>query len=173
MKRLFLLDQYLMEKGICLRILGGFIILFSLFGCTADRFQQQTNTIKGHVEAFYDHLESHQVDKAMSENQRIERIALHAEKRLLRRVGQMNQGEKIQEWNIIKTAQETAAENWLALARYFSEMQQFHKAREIYGRIITTYQNSPYHSYVARAKKKLQDMDVIQDHGTFPLSPAK
>jgi Tfp pilus assembly protein PilF len=145
------------------RIFGSLLILMSLSGCTADRYQQQANTIKDHVKTFYDHLGTHQVDQAVSENQQIEVIALSAEERLLRRVGQMNQGEKMQEWKIIKTAKETAAENWLALARYFSETQQFDKARETYRRIMNTYKSSPYDSYVTRAKTGLQDLNAVLD----------
>jgi Tfp pilus assembly protein PilF len=118
-------------------------------------------------------LQSHQVDQAVAENEQIEVIALSAEERLLRRVGQMNQGEKTQEWKIIKTAKETALENWLALARYFSETQQYNKARGTYRRIIETYQGSPYHSYVDRAKTGLRDVETILDPQTPSVSPAK
>jgi len=154
-------------------MLGALLIVTSVSGCAGDRYQQQADVIKGHVELFYGHLQSHQVDQAVSENEQIEVIALSAEERLLRRVGQMTQGEKTQEWKIIKTAKETAAENWLALARYFSENQQYDKARGTYRRIIETFQGSPYHSYVDRAKMGLRDVEAILDPETPPLSPAK
>ncbi len=173
MKNPFLLYYPSMQKSTCLKILGGLLIVTSLSGCAGDRYQQQADAIKGHVETFYGHLQSHQIDQAVSENEQIEVIALSAEERLLRRVGQMNQGEKTQEWKIIKTAKETAAENWLALARYFSEAQQYHKARGTYRRIIETYQDSPYHSYVDRAKMGLRDVETILDPGTLPESPEK
>jgi hypothetical protein len=162
-----------MKKRKWLKILGGLFIVTSLSGCTGDRYQQQADVIKSHVETFYGHLQSHQVDRAVSENEQIEVIALNAEERLLRRVGQMNQGEKTQEWKIIKTAKETAAENWLALARYFSETQQYHKARGTYRQVIETYQGSPYHPYVDRAKTGLRNVEAILDPETFPVSPAK
>jgi Tfp pilus assembly protein PilF len=162
-----------MKKRKWLKILGGLLIVTSLSGCTGDRYQQQADVIKRHVETFYGHLQSHQVDQAVSENEQIEVIALSAEERLLRRVGQMNQGEKTQEWKIIKTAKETAAENWLALARYFSETQQYNKARGTYRRIIETYQGSPYHSYVDRAKMGLRDVETIMDPGALPGSTEK
>jgi hypothetical protein len=85
----------------------------------------------------------------------------------------MNQGEKTQEWKIIKTAKETAAENWLALARYFSETQQYNKARGTYRRVIETYQGSPYHSYVDRAKTGLRNVEAILDPGAISSSPEK
>jgi len=162
-----------MKKPKWLKFLGGLLIVTSLSGCTGDRYQQQADVIKSHVETFYGHLQSHQVDQAVSENEQIEVIALSAEERLLRRVGQMNQSEKTQEWKIIKTAKETAAENWLALARYFSKTQQYSKARGTYRRIIETYQGSPYHSYVDRAKLGLRDLEAIIDPGAHPGSTEK
>ena len=162
-----------MKKPTWLSMLGALLIVTSVSGCAGDRYQQQADVIKGHVELFYGHLQSHQVDQAVSENEQIEVIALSAEERLLRRVGQMTQGEKTQEWKIIKTAKETAAENWLALARYFSENQQYDKARGTYRRIIETFQGSPYHSYVDRAKMGLRDVEAILDPETLPRVPAK
>jgi hypothetical protein len=162
-----------MKKGTWMRILGGLLIVTNLPGCTGDRYHQQAEVIKSHVETFYGHLQSHHVDRAVSENEQIEVIALSAEERLLRRVGQMNQGEKTQEWKIIKTAKETAAENWLALARYFSETQQYNKARGTYRRVIETYQGSPYHSYVDRAKTGLRNVEAILDPGAISSSPEK
>lgn len=175
MNRLYWPYLSLIQKRPWLSIFASLILILNVSGCTTDRYQQQANTIKDHVKRFYSHLESHQIDQAMSENQQIEVIALRAEERLLRQVGQMKQGEKMQEWQIIKTAKETAAENWLALARYFSEIQQLDKARETYRRIIRTYQSSPYQSYVTRARTGLQDIDAILDSnpGTLPGSPAK
>ena len=175
MKILFLPLLYCcsMKKGTWMRIFGSLLIVASLSGCTGDRYHQQGEIIKSHVETFYGHLQSHHVDRAVSENEQIEVIALSAEERLLRRVGQMSQGEKTQEWKIIKTAKETAAENWLALARYFSETQQYNKARGTYRRIIETYQDSPYHSYVDRAKMGLRDLETIINPGAHPGSTEK
>ncbi|MDH5564106.1 MAG: hypothetical protein OEY91_10845 [Nitrospirota bacterium] len=172
MKNLFLRYFPSMKKCTWLNIFVALLIVANLIGCTGNRYQQQADAIKSHVETFYGHLQSHQVDRAMFENEQIEVIALSAEERLLRRVGQMNQGEKTQEWKIIKTAKETAAENWLALARYFSETQQYAKARGTYRRIIETYQGSPYHLYVDRAKMGLRDVEGILDLGTLPVPPA-
>lgn len=156
-----------------LRYCAVLLLLITLSGCATDRYQQQADAIKGHVETFYGNLQSHHVDQAMSENEQIEVIALRAEERLLRRVGQMNQGEKMQEWKIIKTAKETAAENWLALARYFSETRQYTKARGTYRQIIETYLGSPYHSYADRAKMGLRDVEAMLDPGILPVDPVK
>jgi len=173
MKNPILLYYPSMKKSTCLKILVGLLIVTSLSGCAGDRYQQQADVIKGHVETFYGHLQSHQIDQAVADNEQIEVIALNEEERLLRRVGQMNQGEKTQEWKIIKTAKETALENWLALARYFSETQQYNKARGTYRRIIETYQGSPYHLYVDRAKTGLRDVETILDPETPSVSSGK
>lgn len=162
-----------MEKCTWLKMFCGLLMVSNLSACIGDRYQQQADVIKGHVEMFYGHLQSHHVDQAVSENEQIEVIALSGEERLLRRVGQMNQSEKTQEWKIIKTAKETAAENWLALARYFSETQQYTKARGTYRRIIETYHGSPYHSYVDRAKMGMRDVEAILDSEPLPASPVK
>jgi tetratricopeptide (TPR) repeat protein len=170
-KSLISWNLYSMKKDMWLRFLGGLLIVITFPGCAGDRYQQQAVRIKGHVEAFYDRLQSHQVARAMSENEQIEMMALRAEERLLRRVGQMDQGERIQEWKIIKTAKETAAENWLALARYFSETQQYDKALGTYRRVMENYQGSPYQVYVNRAKTGIRNVEAILDPGTLPGSP--
>lgn len=154
-------------------ILIGLLIAANFSGCTVDRYHQQADAIKNHVETFYGNLQTHQIDQAVSVNEQIEVIALRAEERLLRRVGQMNHGERTQEWKIIKTAKETAAENWLALARYFLETKQYDKARGTYRRIIATYQDSPYHLYVDRAETGLRDLETILDPGSFRGTPKK
>lgn len=173
MKNQVLLKHCSMEKRAWLRIIDGLLIVIVLTACAGDRYHQQMNNVKTHVERFYSHLESHRVNQAVSDNEQIEVIALRAEERLLRRVGQMDQGEKMQEWNIIRTAKETAAENWFALARYFLEVKQYDKARGTYRRVVETYQGSPYHSYVDRAKMGLRDVDAILDPPILPVTPEK
>jgi hypothetical protein len=171
MKNLVLLYYCSMKKRPWLRILDGLLIVILLAGCAGDRYHQQMNNVKNHVERFYSHLQSHRVAQAVSDNEQIEVIALRTEEHLLRRVGQLDQGEKMREWKIIKTAKETAAENWFALARYFLEVKQYDKARSTYRRVMETYQGSPYHSYVERAKMGLRDVDAILDPDILPVSP--
>ena len=86
---------------------------------------------------------------------------MESQEYLLRRVGQMSQGERTQEWKIIKTAKETAAENWLALARYFTEIREYDRARGTYIRLIETYKDSAYQTYVDRATAGLRDLELI------------
>ncbi len=162
-----------MKRCVWLQMSCALIMVSTLSSCTGDRYQQQADVIKGHVEMFYGHLQSHQPDQAVADNEQIEVLALRSEERLLRRVGQMRQGERTQEWKIIKTAKETAAENWLALARYFSESKQYNKALGTYQRIIETYQGLAYQLYVDRAKTGLRDVEAILDPGTLPVAPAK
>jgi len=162
-----------LDGRVWLKMFCGLLMVGTLSACTADRYQQQADIIKGHVEMFYGHLQSHQVEQAMFENEQIEVLALRSEERLLRRVGQMRQGEKTQEWKIIKTAKETAAENWLALARYFTETQQYNKALNIYRRIIETYQGLANQLYVDRAKRGLRDVEAILHPGALPVAPER
>jgi hypothetical protein len=160
-------------KGrVCLKMFCGLLMIGTLSACTGDRYQQQADVIKGHVKMFYDHLQSHQVDQARFDNEQIEVVAIRSEERLLRRVGQMRQGERMQEWRIIKTAKETAAENWLALGRYFSEFQQYHNALGAYRRIIETYQGSAYQLYVDRAEMGLRNVEDILNSRISPVDAA-
>lgn len=162
-----------LEGRVWLKMFCGLLMVGTLSACTGGRYQQQADIIKGHVEMFYGHLQSHQVEQAMFENEQIEVLALRSEERLLRRVGQMGQSEKTQEWKIIKTAKETAAENWLALARYFSETRQYNKAIGTYQRIIETYQGLANQLYVDRAKMGLRDVEAILDSGALPVAPER
>ncbi|WNM59129.1 hypothetical protein [Candidatus Nitrospira allomarina] len=166
-------SAFRMEECVCLKMFCGLLMVGTLAACIGDKYQQQADIIKGHVEMFYGYLQSHQVEQAMFENEQIEVLALRSEERLLRRVGQMRQGEKTQEWKIIKTAKETAAENWLALARYFSENQQYNKSLGTYRRVIETYQGLANQFYVDRAKRGIQDVKAILDPGVPPVTPEK
>lgn len=141
-------------------LLGAWLLL-SMSACGGSRYEQRAEVIKEQVSSFYRHLESRQADKAIFANQRIEQLAMESEEYLLRRVGQMSQGERTQEWKIIKTAKETAAENWLALARYFTQVREYDRARGTYTRIIETYKDSAYQSYVKRATTGLRDLELI------------
>ena len=82
-------------------LVAGIIFLANLVGCASNRYEQQTHVIKEHVDIFYEHVQARRIAQAVSENEQIEAVALRAEERLLRRVGQMEQAEKLQEWKII------------------------------------------------------------------------
>ncbi len=166
-------SAFRMGMRVYLKMFCGLLMVGTLSACIGDKYQQQTDVIKGHVEMFYGHLQSHQVEQAMFENEQIELLALKNEERMLRNVGQMREGEKTQEWKIIKTAKETAAENWLALAQYFLVTQQYNKALGTYRRIIETYGGSPYQQYVNRAKMGMRDVEAVLDPGDLPVAPAR
>lgn len=130
-------------------------------GCAQNRYQQHADTIKNHVEKFYAHLEEDQVVAALGDNESIEALGRDLERGLLQRVGRMDTNQKAQEWSMVKTANETAAENWLALARYFVQKQDYQRARGTYQRLIETYRRAPYDSYADRAEAGLRDLDLI------------
>ena len=142
-------------------LLGG-VLLLNLWGCAGNRYEQRAEIIKEHVSSFYGHLESRQAEQAIVDNQRIEQVALESEEYLLRRVGQMSQADRTQEWKIIKSAKETAAENWLALARYFTQTQEYERGRGTYQRVLETYGDSAYRTYQDRAKTGLHDLELMQ-----------
>ncbi len=149
------------------RFLAG-VALLALFssGCAQDRYEQRAEVIKDHVDAFYRNLESDKVASAVLENEQIEALARDMEQGLLQRAGQMDMNQKAQEWSLVKTAHETAADNWLALARYFVVKQQYEEARGTYQRVIETYNGKPDPSYAERARTGLHDLDRI-------ISPSK
>lgn len=136
------------------------VLLIQLWGCAGNRYQQRVGVVKEQVSSFYQHLESRQTDQAIFANQRIEQVALESQEYLLRRVGQMSQAERAQEWKVIKIAKETAAENWLALAQYFMGIRDYKRARGTYKRLIEVYKDSAFQSYVNRAETGLRDLDL-------------
>lgn len=139
------------------------VLLLSVSACGGNRYEQRAGMIKEEVSSFYGHLESRQVDQAIFANQRIEQLTMESEEYLLRRVGQMSQAERTQEWKIIKTAKETAAENWLALAQYFTQVGEYERAGGTYKRLIETYKDSSvYQTYVKRATTGLRDLELVR-----------
>ena len=145
------------------------LILFALvlYGCAKDRYQQRADTIKDYTSAFYGHLEEGRITDAVLENERIEALARDAETRFLRRVGKMDAKQKAREWMLVKTANETAAENWLALARYFVKKKQYEQARGAYQRVLETYQDKTYRSITDQAETGLRDLDLILNPSKF------
>lgn len=141
-------------------VIGG-VLFLDLWGCTGNRFEQRTEVIKEQVSSFYGHLESRQPDQAIFANRRIEQVALESEEYLLQRVGQLSQPERTQEWKLIKTAKEAAAENWLALARYFAQTHDYKRAQGTYHRLLETYSDSAYRTYQERAKAGLRDLELL------------
>ena len=148
--------QPLWRKTIPLILLG---ILIT--GCAQDRYQQRADLIKDHTSAFFEYLQAGRTADAVLENERIEALGHQSETALLRHADRYDNNQKVREWVLVKMAYEAAAENWLSLARYFIQKKQYQKARGTYQRIIDTYLDEPYQSYVYRAKNGLRDLDLI------------
>ena len=148
-----------------IRVLPLFIILFLagqlLNGCAKDRYQERADLIKDHTSAFFEHLQAGRVADAVLENERIEALGRQSETDLMRHADRYTNNQKIREWVLVKTAYGAAAENWLSLARYFVKKEQYREARGTYQRVIESYQDEPYQSYVFRAQKGLRDLDLI------------
>lgn len=137
-----------------------------LSACTRDIYQQRADTMKDHVEAFYKDLKADQVSAAILENEQIEAMARQMEEGILRRQNQLAASEIDRDWMQVKVAHETAAENWLALAKYLVIKKRYDQARGTYQRILATYTDARYRTYAAQAKAELRDLDLI-------IAPAK
>ena len=130
-------------------------------GCAKDRYEKRADLIKDHTSAFFEHLQAGRVAEAVVENERIEALGHQSETVLLRHADRYDNNQKVREWVLVKIAYEAAAENWLSLARYFIQKKQYREARGTYQRVIESYQDEPYQSYVYRAKTGLRDLDLI------------
>lgn len=143
-------------------------LLFALllWGCAQDVYQQRAGTMKAHVRAFYEHLEADRVTAAVLENEQIEAMARDMEAGIRRRAHQPGTNQVDRDWMQAKAANETAAENWLALAKYFVLKKRYEQARGTYQRVLATYNGAAYQTYTDRARIGLQDVEMI-------LSPSK
>ena len=132
-----------------------------LSGCTRDLYQQRADTMKDHVEVFYKDLKADQVSAAVLENEQIEAMARQMEEGILRRQNQLAATDIDRDWMQVKVAHETAAENWLALAKYLVIKKRYDQARGTYQRILATYTDARYRIYADQAKTGLRDLDLI------------
>jgi len=137
-----------------------------LWACAQDIYQQRASTMKTHARSFYEYLEADRVTAAVFENEQIEAMARDMEAGIRRRAHEPGANLVDRDWMQVKTANETAAENWLALAKYFVLKKQYEQARGTYQRILATYTGPAYQTYTDRAKIGLQDVEMI-------LSPSK
>lgn len=147
-------------RPVALPLILLFVSLF-LTGCAKDRYQQRADLIMDHTSAFFEHLRAGQVAEAVLDNERIEALGRQSEAALLQHADRYDNNQKVREWVLVKLAYEAAAENWLSLARYFIEKEQYQQARGTYQRVIDSYQDEPYQSYVYRAKTGIRDLDLI------------
>jgi hypothetical protein len=134
-----------------------------LLSCAQDPHQRRADTIKDRAAAFYSHLEHGRVTAAIIENERIEALASELGQAILQRRRQPAANEVDREWAMLTTAREAAAENWLALARYFMRTKRFEEARGTYQRILSSYNEPRFRQYRDQARIGLQDLDMILD----------
>jgi len=142
------------------------ILALLLWGCAQDVYQQRAGAMKTHTRAFYEHLEADRATAAVLENEQIEAMARDIEAGIRRRPHQPGTNQVDRDWMQVKAANETAAENWLSLAKYFVLKKQYDQARGTYQRVLATYNGPTYQTYADRARTGLQDLDMI-------LSPSK
>lgn len=151
-----------MVRSTAYRALAGLGILLGLsFGCTHDSYQQRADIVKDHVEAFYSHLKLNHVEAAVGENEQIEAMAGQMAETVRKRAQTQGTTQVEREFALMKTANEAAAQNWLALGQYFSIKKQFAQARATYQRVVDTYSNPTDRSYREQAQRALKDLDIL------------
>jgi hypothetical protein len=129
--------------------------------CAHDSYQERANLVKDHAEAFYDHLKANRVEAAVHENEQIEAMAFQMGETVRKRAAQQGTTQVEREFALMKTANEAAVTNWLALGQYFSIKKQYPQARATYQRIIDTYTNPTERPYREQAQRALKDLEIL------------
>mgnify|MGYP001325803618 CR=1 FL=1 len=129
--------------------------------CSHDIHEKRAASIKDHVEAFYDHLIHDRVAAAVRENEEIEHLSSQLGDIIKRRVNQPGTNQIDREWMDLRTANETAAQNWLALGQYLSIKKQYAQARVTYQRVVDTYTGSTERTYREQAERAIRDLDIL------------
>ena len=143
--------------------LAGIVIVLMLApACARDQHQRRVETMKEHIKSFYSDLRAGREASAIAENERIEAMAVELGETIKRRVNQpgANQGDR--DWVVLRSAREAAAENWLALARYFTAKSQYEKARATYTRVLETYTGDLDRAYAERAQAGVRDLQIMR-----------
>lgn len=143
----------------------GLLLLF-VSGCSHDIYQQRADLVKDHVETFYTHLKANRVEAAVHENEQIEAMADQMAETVRKRAQLQGTTQVEREFALMKTARETAAQNWIALGQYFAIKQQPDKARATYQRVVDTYTNPAERSYREQAARALKDLDILSPTST-------
>lgn len=138
-----------------------FLSSLVLAGCAHDIYHQRADEIKDHVEAFYAHLKANRVEAAIHENEQIETMASQLGETIKKQVHQTGTTHVTREFELLRTANETAAQNWLALAQYFTIKKQYVQARATYQRVMDTYSGSSEKTYREQATRGLRDLDLV------------
>jgi hypothetical protein len=129
--------------------------------CAHDVHEKRATSIKEHVEAFYDHLKHDRVAAAVRENEEIEQLSSQLGDMIKRRVNQPGTNQIDREWLDLRTANETAAQNWLALGQYLSIKKQYGQARATYQRVVDTYTGPADRTYREQAQRAIRDLDIL------------
>jgi len=130
-------------------------------GCAHDTYQERADLIKNHSDAFYDNLKANRVESAIRDNENIEAMASQMEDTVRKRASQQGTTTVEREFALMKTANEAAAANWLALGQYFAIKRQYPQARATYRRVIDTYTNPTDRPYREQALRALRDLDIL------------
>jgi hypothetical protein len=139
--------------------------------CAHDTYQERANLIKNHSDAFYDSLKANRVESAIRSNEQIEAMAYQMGDTVKKRAAQQGTTAVEQEFALMKTANEAAAANWLALGQYFAIKRQYPQARATYRRVIDTYTNPTDRPYREQALRALKDLDVINPPTATTTNP--
>ena len=138
-----------------------FAVSLALADCSHDIHEKRADTIKDHVESFYDHLKHDRVAAAVRENEAIEHLSSQLGEIVTRRVNQPGSNQIDREWTDLRTANETAAQNWLALGQYLSIKKHYAQSRATYQRVIDTYTGPTERTYREQATRAIRDLDIL------------
>jgi hypothetical protein len=139
--------------------------------CAHDTYQERADMIKNHSEAFYDNLKANRVESAIRNNELIEAMANQMGDTVKKRAGQQGTASVEREFALMKTANEAAATNWIALGQYFSIKRQYPQARATYRRVIDTYTNPTDRPHREQALRALKDLDMLNPPTTTTTNP--
>lgn len=142
--------------------------LLIMFGCAQDSYERRADIIKTHVGDFYGHLKANRVGAAVHENEQIEVMADHMAEMVVKRGQGQGTTQVEREFALMKTARETAAQNWIVLGQYFAIKQQPEKARASYQRVIDTYTDPTERVYREQAARALNDLEIVSEPAPEP-----
>jgi len=132
-----------------------------LVGCVYDFYQQRTELVKSHTEAFNMYLKADRPERAILENSQIEELASQAADSIKKRGQPPADHEMDREYVLLKTAIEAAVKNWLALGRHFMLTRKYDQARATYQRVLTTYTGESEQIYRDKAARAMADIDIL------------
>jgi DUF1680 family protein len=150
-------SHYISSQTTC--VIALFVLIMS--GCVQDSYQRRADVIKTHVEDFYGHLKANRVGAAVHENEQIEAMADDMAETVLKRGPVRGTTHVEREFALMKTARETAAQNWIALGQYFAIKEQPERARASYQRVVDTYTDSTERAYREQAVRALKDLEIV------------